>query len=128
MKKNKLILRKVVGALIAFSFLAVIFVNQNIAYAVIGTDKIENPLGTTTTLTQVLAIVIATAQVIAGVLSVVFIILAGLKFVLANGDPAKIKTAQTMLLYVVIGVAIIFGAQAISTVVQNTIMQVGSGQ
>jgi type IV secretory pathway VirB2 component (pilin) len=90
--------------------------------------KICNPLGSTTTLNQVLTIIISTVQVIAGILSVVYIILAGLKFVMANGDTKKIETARTMLLYVVIGVAIIFGAQAISLVVQNTIMQVGSGK
>ncbi len=92
------------------------------------TGKICNPLGTTTTLNQVLTIVISTVQVIAGILSVVYLILAGLKFVLAAGDPGKITKARAMLLYVVIGIAIIFGAQAISLVVQNTIKQVGSGQ
>ena len=72
--------------------------------------------------------IIKGVQVIAGILCVVFIILAGLKFVLAQGEPAKIQKARDMLLYVFIGVAIIFGAQAISTVVQATIKQVGSGQ
>ncbi len=90
--------------------------------------KICNPLGNTSTLDQVLNIVISTVQVIAGILSVVYLILAGLKFILAAGDPAKIKKARDMLLYVVIGIAIIFGAQAISIVVQTTIEQVGSGQ
>ncbi len=87
-----------------------------------------NPLGNTSTLDQVLNIVISTVQVIAGILAVVYLILAGLKFVLAGGDPAKIKKARDMLLYVVIGIAIIFGAQAISIVVRTTITQVGSGQ
>ena len=90
--------------------------------------KITNPLGGTTTLDQVLNLIITTVQVIAGILSVVYIILAGLKFVLAAGDPAKITKARAMLLYVVIGIAIIFGAQAISIVVRATITQVGSGQ
>ncbi len=91
-------------------------------------EKITNPLGGTTTLDQVLNLIITTVQVIAGILSVVYIILAGLKFVLAAGDPAKITKARAMLLYVVIGIAIIFGAQAISIVVRATITQVGSGQ
>ena len=96
-----------------------------ISYA---TATIDNPLGNTNTLEGVLNMIIKGVQVIAGILCVVFIILAGLKFVLAQGEPAKIQKARDMLLYVFIGVAIIFGAQAISTVVQATIKQVGSGQ
>jgi len=124
MKKNKLILYTVFGSVI----LTAIFISpQSIVFAADGAT-IQNPLGSATTLRQVLAVVISTVQVIAGILSVVFIILAGLKFVLAAGNPAKITEARKMLLYVVIGVAIIFGAQAISLVVQNTITQVGSGK
>ncbi len=119
----------VTGALMLLVIFGVDFITaHSIAFAQINDGKIHNPLGSTTTLSQVLGIVISSVQVIAGVLSVVFIIIAGLKFVLANGDPAKIKTAKSMLLYVVIGIAIIFGAQAIAIVVQTTIKQVGSGQ
>jgi hypothetical protein len=134
MKKNKLILHTVMGAMMLVSVFGLSFVttpHANMVYADTTNDtsgRITNPLGSTTTLDQVLSIIITTVQIIAGVLSVVYIILAGLKFVLAAGDPAKITKARTMLLYVVIGVAIIFGAQAISIVVRTTIMQVGSGQ
>lgn len=124
MKNIRFILFTIVGLLI---LVAVSVLNVDAATNC-APGKICNPLGTTTTLNQVLTIIISTVQVIAGILSVVYIILAGLKFVLANGDPKKIETARNMLLYVVIGIAIIFGAQAISLVVQNTITQVGSGQ
>ena len=120
--KNKKIISLAVTCFLLFSILS--FANTSYADA---TARIENPLGTATTLQQVLEIVLASVQVLAGILSVIFIILAGLKFVLAGGDPAKIKKARDMLLYVVIGVAILFGAQAISLVIQNTITQIGSG-
>jgi len=125
MKKNRLILYSVISAIVLF---AAFSLNIDNVTATCAPGKICNPLGSTTTLNQVLNIVLASVQVIAGILSVVFIILAGLKFVLAQGEPAKIQKARDMLLYVVIGVAIIFGAQAISIVVQTTIRQVGSGQ
>jgi hypothetical protein len=129
MKKNILILNTVIGAtLVAVVGLGFVTEPTALSAATSGVGKIINPLGGTTTFSQVLNIVISTVQVIAGILSVVYIILAGLSFVMANGDPAKITKARTMLLYVVIGVAIIFGAQAISIVVQTTIKQVGSGQ
>jgi len=142
MKKIRFILFTIVGAVALFGIFSLSFVDAATAVdptlvptpvpvtsaGACAVGKICNPLGTTTTLSQVLTIVISTVQVIAGILSVVYLILAGLKFVLASGDPAKIKTARDMLLYVVIGIAIIFGAQAISLVVQTTIKQVGSGQ
>jgi Type IV secretion system pilin len=126
MKNIRFILFTIVGSLVLLSFLNIGVVD---AQSTCTAGKICNPLGqNTTTLSQVLAVVIATVQVIAGILSVVYIILAGLTFVLASGDPAKITKARAMLLYVVIGIAIIFGAQAISLVVQATITQVGSGR
>ncbi len=136
MKKIRFILFTIIGAMILFGVVGLNFVDAQDAVTPVPTSpagscttgKICNPLGTTTTLSQVLTIVISTVQVIAGILSVVYLILAGLKFVLAGGDPAKITKARAMLLYVVIGIAIIFGAQAISLVVQTTIKQVGSGQ
>jgi type IV secretory pathway VirB2 component (pilin) len=133
MKKNKIILNTVVGVMMLFTFIGLSLITSGgVVYAVSDSTcapgTICNPLGSTNTLNQVLNIIISTVQVIAGIISVVYIILAGLKFILAGGDPAKIKKARDMLLYVVIGIAIIFGAQAISIVVQTTIEQVGSGQ
>ncbi|MEI6553725.1 MAG: TrbC/VirB2 family protein [bacterium] len=126
MKKNKLILFTMAGVLIISALTFGLGYVPSVASAA---ATIDNPLGTSTnTLEDVLNIIIKAVQAIAGILSVVFVILAGLKFVLAAGDPAKIKKARDMLLYVVIGVAIIFGAQAISTVVQATIHQVGGSK
>lgn len=126
MKKNRF---NLVAFTLTLVLVLAVIVTGNVAIAQsTGDGIIHNPLGSTTTLSQVLRIIIYSVQVIAGILSVVYIILAGLKFVLAGGDTKKIETARNMLLYVVIGIGIIFGAQAISLVVQNTITQVGSGQ
>ncbi len=89
--------------------------------------KICNPLGNINTIEGVLDIILVSVQYIAGILSVIYIILAGLKFVMNGDKPAEIDKARKMLLYVVIGIAIIFGAQAIKYVVINTITEVGGG-
>lgn len=44
---------------------------------------------------------------------VVFIVIAGIYFVMAKGDPDKIKTARDFLLYAIIGAAVMFAAAAI---------------
>lgn len=123
MKNSRLILYTVTGALMLISVFGSRFVLSTTA-----ATAILNPLGSANTIQKVLDIVLVSVQYIAGVLSVIFIILAGLKFVMAGGDTKKIETARNMILYVIIGVAILFGAKAISIVVQNTILEVGGGR
>lgn len=52
---------------------------------------------------------------------VIFIILAGFKYVTAQGDTYKVKQAHQALLYAVIGGVLILGAQLIMYVITNTI-------
>lgn len=59
-----------------------------------------------------------------GVVAVLFIILAGFKFVTAQGDTKKITEARNALLGAAIGTAIILGAWAISLAIKATIDQV----
>ena len=49
------------------------------------------------------------------------IIFAGFKFVEARGNPEKLVTARSMLLYVLIGGAISLGAQVLKTVITGTV-------
>lgn len=123
MKNNKTIL----FTILSVALLACLIGLHQVSAADNTSTLIQNPLGNNNTLDQVLNIVLLGIQAIVGVISVIFIILAGLQFVLAGGDTAKIKKARDMLLYVVIGVAILFGAQGIYTVVKSTITQVTSG-
>lgn len=58
---------------------------------------------------------------IGGVVAVVAFIWTGFLFVMAQGDPTKLKTAKTALWYTVIGTAILLGAWAIANVIGNTI-------
>lgn len=52
---------------------------------------------------------------------VVFFIWSGLSFVLARGNPEKIKTAKNMFLYTIIGTLLILGAWTITNAIIGTV-------
>jgi hypothetical protein len=52
-------------------------------------------------------------------LVVIFIILAGFKYVMAQGNPAKIQEATQALTYAIIGGILIVGAFAITAIISN---------
>jgi len=52
-------------------------------------------------------------------LAAIFIIFTGFKFVAARGDPKQLQEAKSMLLWTLIGTAVIVGAYAIATAVVN---------
>jgi hypothetical protein len=53
-----------------------------------------------------------------------FIILAGFKYVTANGDTGKIQTAHNILLWSVVGTAVLLGASVLASILGNTVNQV----
>ncbi len=64
---------------------------------------------------------------IGSIIAVFFVIWSGLKFVKARGNPEAIGDAQKTLMYTLIGIAILFGAQLIAALITNTVENVGSG-
>ena len=59
------------------------------------------------------------------IIASVYIILSGLKFVVARGKPEEIKKARDNFLYVVLGTAILLGAKIIVTAVYGLIVDLG---
>lgn len=61
--------------------------------------------------------------------SVLFIVYAGFRFVLARGNPEALKEARQNFVWTLVGIAIFLGAWLLATVVANTInaLQAGSG-
>ena len=57
---------------------------------------------------------------------VVFFIWAGLKFILAQGNPEKLKEAKKMFWYTVIGTLLILGAWAITDAIVGTVNSIAS--
>ncbi|TSD03387.1 MAG: hypothetical protein Athens071416_68 [Parcubacteria group bacterium Athens0714_16] len=86
------------------------------------TGQLTNPLGTTKTvpalITKILTDIVTP---IGSVVIIFFIIYAGFLFVKAQGKPEEITKAKEILLYVVIGAAVILGANLIAAVVSGTI-------
>ncbi|MES2213486.1 MAG: hypothetical protein V4473_01435 [Patescibacteria group bacterium] len=58
---------------------------------------------------------------IAAVASVIYVVLAGFKYVMAQGNSKKIEEANANLLWALIGIGVLLGAAGISKVIQNTI-------
>ena len=58
-------------------------------------------------------------------LAVLLIIWVGLQFVLARGNPDRIKELKIWLLWIVVGVAIVIGARIIVSAVINTLSATG---
>jgi TRAP-type C4-dicarboxylate transport system permease small subunit len=53
-----------------------------------------------------------------------FIILAGFEYVTANGDPTKITKAHNILLWSVVGTAVLLGAKVLASILANTVNQI----
>ena len=58
---------------------------------------------------------------------VIMIIFSGFKFVAARGKPDEITTAKRSLIWVLVGAAIILGAQVLKTVITGTVADIRSG-
>lgn len=90
------------------------------------TAKVTNPLSVDNVgefLLEILDVItILSVPVIA-----IMIIIAGFQFVTAGGDEEQLEDAKKTALYVVIGAAIILGAELIVTVLQNTASSIGVG-
>jgi hypothetical protein len=96
---------------------------------VVGSNSLTNPLnplnnGIDSVCDLVIALVRA-AIAIGIPIAVLFIVWAGLKFILARGNPGKIGEAQKNLLNVVIGIAIFLASSLIANVIVNTLHQLG---
>jgi hypothetical protein len=84
------------------------------------TISITNPLGNTT-ITQFVKDLLDIVITIGVPIAVVMIIIAGLRFVTAGGNDTKISDARKMLLWTVIGTAVLLGAWLIATAIEGTI-------
>jgi len=84
---------------------------------------IDNPLKTKSLMAFVDNIIDAALD-LGAIVAVLAIIYAGFMFVTASGDEEKIKTAKKILLYSVIGIAILLGARMISSIIVNTVTAV----
>lgn len=59
-------------------------------------------------------------SLIAGVIAIVMIIIAGLKYIISSGDPKNIESSKNTLLYAIVGLVVVAFAQLIVRFVLST--------
>jgi hypothetical protein len=90
------------------------------------TGKICNPIKAGS-VDNLLASLLSIVKFVAGIVLVIYFILAGFKYVTARGDEGKIKDAHNMLTWTAVGGAILLGAEVIQKLISGTINQLGTG-
>ena len=80
-----------------------------------GSERLINPLGGISSVNDLLVAILNVLIIIATPIIVIFIILAGFKYVTARGNPSKIEEAHKALTYAIIGGVLIIGAVALSS-------------
>ena len=88
------------------------------------TNVLTNPLGNKSICGLVTGLLQA-VMVIGIPIAILFIVWAGFKFVLAQGNPGALEKARTNFLNVIIGIAIFVGASLIGSVIINTVKALG---
>jgi hypothetical protein len=90
----------------------------------VGSVKLVNPLGVNSFCGLVIKLL--QAVIVIGIpIAVLFIVWAGFKFVLAQGNGEALKSARQNFLHVVIGIGIFVGSTLIANVIVNTLVQLG---
>lgn len=85
----------------------------------------ENPLAHGSSLCELLNALFSVALTLGIPIAVVFLVLAGFKFVLALGSPEKLTKAKTNIFYTLVGIALFVGAWFLAQVIANTLVQLG---
>ncbi len=81
------------------------------------TQQVNRLFGPFGVLTQAARLIV----MVVGVVSVIIIIIGGLKYILANGDSAKITSARDTIIYALVGLVIALFAQGIISFVLTRI-------
>lgn len=88
--------------------------------------KFENPLNVSSFCGLVQKLLNAGWQI--GVpVAMLFLVYSGFRFVVARGNPTKLQDAKKNFAYVLLGIAIYFGAWTLGIVVKNTINAISTG-
>lgn len=86
-----------------------------------GAVQLENPIPSITTIGGFVEILLNIVLTIGIPIVAFFIILSGFRFVTARGNPEALGEAKRMLLYSLIGGALLLGAWVLAEAIQNTV-------
>ena len=87
---------------------------------------IKNPIGVDS-IPELISVILSAVVAIGTPIAVLFLIFAGFKFVTAQGKPGEIDKAKEFLMWTIVGIVILLGAQLLAEIVKGTIEQLGSG-
>ncbi|MFA5651857.1 MAG: hypothetical protein WC933_00640 [Candidatus Paceibacterota bacterium] len=90
-------------------------------FAFSAATTIANPLGNLNDIPSFVAKILGYIVKIGGVFAIFMFILSGYKFVVAQGNPEKLKDARTTFINTCIGVAVLLGAQLIASIIVGTL-------
>ena len=79
----------------------------------------DDPAGSTSNIAEVVKTVIKFLSYVVGIISVVMIIIGGLKYIISTGDSNNINSAKNTILYAIIGLVVVAFAQVIVLFVLN---------
>lgn len=79
-----------------------------------------NPLGQRS-IPQIIGFVIQAALGIAGSIALLMIVYGGFTWLMSQGEPDKIKKGQQTIVWSVLGIAVLFGANILATYIINTL-------
>lgn len=82
---------------------------------------LQNPLQNIDSLPELIDAILHAVVQIGAILLTVMLVWVGFLFVVAQGNPEKLSTARSALIWTVIGGLILLGAEAISQVIQATV-------
>ncbi len=91
-----------------------------------GVQKLSNPLPGVSSLGDLVKSGVRVFSYIAVLIGVLMFVIVGLQYILARGNPEKMKAASQWLLYICIGVAIVIGATLAVNVIINTLDATGA--
>lgn len=81
---------------------------------------ITNPLKAKT-ITDLVQLITDIAFQFGAIVAVMMIIFIGFKFVLARGNEKELQGAKNMLLWTVVGIAVLFGSKVLAEIIQATV-------
>lgn len=86
--------------------------------------SVENPLAVSS-FCDLLKIVLQALLILGLPIAVIFILLAGLKYITAYGNPGQISKAHENLKWTIIGTAVFLGAWTIAQIIKATLVSLG---
>ena len=92
----------------------------SVAWAIEGTGTdvtLPNPLGTTETVGGVIGIIIGALQLISAPLVALMVLVGGYQMLFSGGNPEKFKMGKKIILYAVIGYAILLIAEGVDNII-----------